>query len=87
MEGTKLALQECKSKLYDEFDTFTSELGESIYSYYWRYAKLINDMNIIKMTMKKIQVNTKFMNHLQPEWSRFVTTAKQAKDLHNVIFD
>ncbi|GKG21018.1 hypothetical protein Tco_0380819, partial [Tanacetum coccineum] len=44
-------------------------------------------MKIIKMTMSKIQVNTKFVNHLQPEWSRFVTAAKQAKDLHEVNFD
>ncbi|GJT48430.1 retrovirus-related pol polyprotein from transposon TNT 1-94 [Tanacetum coccineum] len=36
------------------------------------------------MTIKKIQVNTKFVNHLQPEWIRFVTTAKQ---LHTVNFD
>ncbi|GJZ16028.1 hypothetical protein Tco_0551705 [Tanacetum coccineum] len=28
-----------------------------------------------------------FVNHLQPEWSRFVTEAKQARDLHNVTFD
>ncbi|GKA97693.1 hypothetical protein Tco_0825587 [Tanacetum coccineum] len=27
------------------------------------------------------------MNHLQPEWSRFVTAAKQAKNLHEVNFD
>ncbi|GKA78978.1 hypothetical protein Tco_0785515 [Tanacetum coccineum] len=78
---------ERESKLYDEFDRFTSEPGESIHSYYWRYAKLINDMNIIKMSMSKIQINTKFVNHLQPEWSRFDTPAKQAKDLHEVNFD
>ncbi|GJR71872.1 hypothetical protein Tco_0084237 [Tanacetum coccineum] len=61
--------------------------GESFHSYYWRYAKLINDINIIKMKMTPIQVNTKFVNHLQPKWSRFVTAAKQAKDLHKCNFD
>ncbi|GJU77784.1 hypothetical protein Tco_1274854 [Tanacetum coccineum] len=30
---------------------------------------------------------TKFLNHLQREWSRFVTADKQAKDLYNVNFD
>ncbi|GJT09662.1 hypothetical protein Tco_0856704 [Tanacetum coccineum] len=79
--------QERKSMLYDEFDKFTSELGESIHSYYLRYAKLINDMNTIPMSMTPIQIDTKFVNHLQPEWSRFVTTAKQASDLHSVTFD
>ncbi|GJQ94595.1 ribonuclease H-like domain-containing protein [Tanacetum coccineum] len=49
---------------------FTSKPEESIHSYYWRYTKLINDMKIIKMSMTPIQVNLKFVNHLQPEWSR-----------------
>ncbi|GJV57102.1 hypothetical protein Tco_1458107 [Tanacetum coccineum] len=68
-------------------EKFTPKKRESIHSYYLRYAKLINDMNIIGMTMKPIQINTKFVNPLQPEWSRFVTAAKQAKDLHKVNFD
>ncbi|GJZ77575.1 retrovirus-related pol polyprotein from transposon TNT 1-94 [Tanacetum coccineum] len=87
MEGTKMTKQERESMLYDEFDKFTSEPRESIHSYYLRYAKLINDMNMIPMSMTPMQINTKFVNHLQPEWSRFVTAAKQAKDLHSVTFD
>ncbi|GJR02824.1 hypothetical protein Tco_0525808 [Tanacetum coccineum] len=79
--------QECESMLYDEFDKFTSEPGESIYSYYLRYVKLINDMNMIPMYMSPMQINTKFVNHHQPEWSRFVTAAKQARDLNTVNFD
>nr|GEU82146.1 hypothetical protein [Tanacetum cinerariifolium] len=82
-----MTLQERESKRYDEFDRFTSEPRESIHSYYLRYAKLINDMNIIKMSMSNMQINTKFVNHLQPEWSRFVTAAKQARNLHTVNFD
>ncbi|GJY99220.1 hypothetical protein Tco_0516650 [Tanacetum coccineum] len=73
--------------LYDEFDRFTSEPGESIHSYYLRYAKLINDVNMINMSMSNMQINTKFVNHLRPEWSRFVTTAKQARNLQVVNFD
>ncbi|GKC57461.1 hypothetical protein Tco_1085059, partial [Tanacetum coccineum] len=61
--------------------------GESIHSYYLRFTKFINDMRMIPMTMSPMQINTKFVNHLQLEWSRFVTTAKQAKDLHSVNFD
>ncbi|GKC42539.1 retrovirus-related pol polyprotein from transposon TNT 1-94 [Tanacetum coccineum] len=87
MKGTELIIQERELKLYDDFDRFTSEKGESIHLYYLRYAKLINDMNIINITMTPIQINTKFVNHLQPEWSRVVTAAKQAKDLHNINFD
>ncbi|GKE40641.1 hypothetical protein Tco_1464046 [Tanacetum coccineum] len=87
IEGTKMTKQECESMLYDEFDKFTSEPGESIHSYYLRYVKLVNDMNMISMSMTPMQINTKFVNHLQPEWSRFVTASKQARDLHSVTFD
>ncbi|GJY41950.1 hypothetical protein Tco_0429220, partial [Tanacetum coccineum] len=78
---------ERESKLYDEFDTFTSVHGETIHSYYLRFAQMINDMHMIGITMKPIQVNTKFVNHLQAEWSKFVTDVKLAKDLHNMNFD
>ncbi|GKB57188.1 hypothetical protein Tco_0913374 [Tanacetum coccineum] len=67
--GLPMNKQERESMLFDEFDKFTSEPGESIHSYYLRYAKLINDMNVIPMSMTPMQINTKFVNHLQPEWS------------------
>ncbi|GKA13265.1 hypothetical protein Tco_0692911 [Tanacetum coccineum] len=41
MEGIEMTKQERESMLYDEFDKFTSDPGESIHSYYLRYAKLI----------------------------------------------
>ncbi|GJW00481.1 hypothetical protein Tco_1555732 [Tanacetum coccineum] len=49
--------------------------------------KLINDMNIYNMKMEKFQVNTKFLNSLPPEWSKFVTDVKLVKDLHTTNFD
>ncbi|GKG08121.1 hypothetical protein Tco_0333953 [Tanacetum coccineum] len=61
--------------------------GETIHTYYLRFAQLINDMHSIRMTMKPIQINTKSINHLQPEWSKFATDVKLAKDLHNTNFD
>ncbi|GKB67170.1 hypothetical protein Tco_0928582 [Tanacetum coccineum] len=87
IQGSKLSLQERESKLFDDFDTFNSMLEETIHSYYMRFAQLINDMHTIGITMKPIQVNTKFVNHLQPEWSKFVTDVKLAKDMHNTNFD
>ncbi|GJW59412.1 retrovirus-related pol polyprotein from transposon TNT 1-94 [Tanacetum coccineum] len=86
-QGSELSLQERESKLYDDFDTFTSMPGETIHSYYMRLAQLINDMHTIGMKMKPLQVNTKFVNHLQPEWSKFVTDVKLAKDMHSTNFD
>ncbi|GJT47990.1 retrovirus-related pol polyprotein from transposon TNT 1-94 [Tanacetum coccineum] len=69
MEGTKMTKQERESMLYNEFDKFTSEPGESIHSYYLIFSKFINDMNVIPMSMTPMQINTKFVNHLQPKWS------------------
>ncbi|GJZ86913.1 hypothetical protein Tco_0658523 [Tanacetum coccineum] len=51
------------------------------------YSLLINDINIYKMKMEQFQVNTKFLNSLPPEWSKFVTDVKLVKDLHTSNFD
>ncbi|GJR35924.1 hypothetical protein Tco_1211608 [Tanacetum coccineum] len=87
MQGTKLSLQEKECKLYDEFDKFSFMKRETLYQYYWRFAQLINNMNIINMLMRLVQVNTKFLNSLLPEWSKFVTDVKLARDLHTTNFD
>ncbi|GJR77531.1 hypothetical protein Tco_0089896 [Tanacetum coccineum] len=65
MDGTKLTKQERKTKLADEFDTFTSEKAETIQSYYLRFAKLINDIIINGIKMTKLHINTKFLKHLK----------------------
>ncbi|GJU27732.1 hypothetical protein Tco_1166353 [Tanacetum coccineum] len=87
MQGTKLSLQEKECKLYDEFDKFTFVKGETLYQYYWRFAQLINNMNVINMSMRAVQVNTKFLNSLSPEWSKFVTDVKLARDLHTTNYN
>nr|GEV27245.1 integrase, catalytic region, zinc finger, CCHC-type, peptidase aspartic, catalytic [Tanacetum cinerariifolium] len=87
IQGSELSLQERESKLYDDFGIFTSMLSETIHLYYMRFAQLINDMHTMGMIMKPLQVNTKFVNHLQPEWSKFVTDVNLAKDMHTTNFD
>ncbi|GJV10472.1 retrovirus-related pol polyprotein from transposon TNT 1-94 [Tanacetum coccineum] len=47
-----------------------------------KFTQLINDMK-----MEQFQVNTKFLNSLPPEWSKFVTDVKLVKDLHTTNFD
>ncbi|GKC85738.1 hypothetical protein Tco_1141455, partial [Tanacetum coccineum] len=84
---TKLSYQEGKCKLYNEFDKFTSIRGESLHEYYLHFAQFINDMHTIGMTMQQVQVNIKFLNALQPEWSKFVTNVKLAKNMYNTNFD
>ncbi|GJS54550.1 hypothetical protein Tco_0627912 [Tanacetum coccineum] len=87
MQGTSLTKQERECKLYDAFDKFTHIKGESLYLYYLRFTQLINDMNIYNMKLEQFQVNTKFLNSLPPEWSKFVTNVKLVKDLHTTNFD
>ncbi|GJX09329.1 retrovirus-related pol polyprotein from transposon TNT 1-94 [Tanacetum coccineum] len=81
------SFQERECKLYDAFDKFTHIKGESLHKYYLRFTQLINDMNIYNMKMEQFQVNTKFLNSLPPEWSKFVTDVKLVKDLHTTNFD
>ncbi|GKA85624.1 hypothetical protein Tco_0807278 [Tanacetum coccineum] len=61
--------------------------GETLYQYYWRFAQLINNMNVINMSMRPVQVNTKFLNSLPPEWRKFVTDVKLDRDLHTRNYD
>ncbi|GKD74222.1 hypothetical protein Tco_1332504 [Tanacetum coccineum] len=57
-----------------------------------KYAKLsaaekIQDDCDMKATNIILQVNTKFLNSLPPEWSKFMTNVKLVKDLHTTNFD
>ncbi|GJS71507.1 hypothetical protein Tco_0704348 [Tanacetum coccineum] len=78
----ELTKEDRESQLYDEFERFKIYLpGENINEYYVRFHKLVNDMRNIRMTMPNIQLNSKFVNNMSPEWDRFVTTVKLNKGL------
>ncbi|GJT35547.1 hypothetical protein Tco_0925966 [Tanacetum coccineum] len=81
LEGSELTKDDRESQLYDEFEHFGQHKGENIHDYYVRFTKLINDMRHIKMTMPKIQLNSKFVNNMLPEWGRFVTAVKLNRGL------
>ncbi|GJZ04210.1 retrovirus-related pol polyprotein from transposon TNT 1-94 [Tanacetum coccineum] len=87
MQGTSMTKQERECKLYDAFDKFAHIKGESLHQYYLRFTQLINDINIYNMKLEQFQVNTKFLNSLPPEWSKFVTDVKLVRDLHTTNFD
>nr|GEW54496.1 hypothetical protein [Tanacetum cinerariifolium] len=87
MQGTSLTKQERECKLYDEFDKFAYKKGESLRDFYLRFSLLLNDMNIYNMKLEQFQVNTKFLNTLPPEWSKFVTDVKLVRDLHMTYVD
>nr|GEX97532.1 integrase, catalytic region, zinc finger, CCHC-type, peptidase aspartic, catalytic [Tanacetum cinerariifolium] len=72
--------RECK--LYDAFDKFAYQMGEALRDFYLIFSLLLNDMNMYNMKLEQFQVNTKFLNTLPPEWSKFVTDVKLVRDLH-----
>nr|GEY25619.1 hypothetical protein [Tanacetum cinerariifolium] len=76
IQGTSLKKQERECKLYDEFNKFAYKEGESLREFYLRFSLLLNDMNIYNIKLEQFQVNTKFLNTLPPEWSKFVIDVK-----------
>nr|GFC46210.1 integrase, catalytic region, zinc finger, CCHC-type, peptidase aspartic, catalytic [Tanacetum cinerariifolium] len=82
-----LTKHERECKLYDAFDNFSHIKGESLHEYYLRFTQHINDINVCNMKLEQFQVNTKFLNSLSPEWSKFVTDVKLIKDLYTTNFD
>nr|GEW70694.1 retrovirus-related Pol polyprotein from transposon TNT 1-94 [Tanacetum cinerariifolium] len=87
MQGTSLTKQERECKLYDEFDKFAYRKGETLRDFYLRISLLLNDMNMYNMKLEQFQVNTKFLNTLPPERSKFVTDVKLVRDLHTTNVD
>ncbi|GJV19595.1 hypothetical protein Tco_1368615, partial [Tanacetum coccineum] len=81
LAGSELTKEDRESQLYDEFERFKMLPGENINEYYVRFHKLVNDMRNIRMTMPNIQLNSKFVNNMSPEWDRFVTAVKLNKGL------
>nr|GEZ25813.1 retrovirus-related Pol polyprotein from transposon TNT 1-94 [Tanacetum cinerariifolium] len=87
LEWSELTKKDRESQLYDDFKHFRQHKEESINDYYVRFSNLINDMRNIKMTMPKLQLNSKFMNNMLPEWGRFVTAVKLNKGLRESNYD
>ncbi|GJR26091.1 hypothetical protein Tco_1102323 [Tanacetum coccineum] len=87
LEGSELTKEDRESQLYDDFEHFRQYKGETIHDYYVQFAKLINDMRNIKMTMSRMQLNSKFVNNMLPEWGRFVTAVKLNRGLRDSNYD
>nr|GEW37480.1 hypothetical protein [Tanacetum cinerariifolium] len=60
--------EERECKIYDAFDKFAYQKGETLRDFYLRFSLLLNDMNMYNMKLEQFQVNTKFLNTLPPEW-------------------
>nr|GEW51663.1 hypothetical protein [Tanacetum cinerariifolium] len=70
-QGESLNIQDVKTNLFWEFGKFTSHDGETIESYYTRFYKLMNEMIRNNFIVATMQVNVKFLQQLQLEWSRY----------------
>nr|GFC28383.1 hypothetical protein [Tanacetum cinerariifolium] len=49
MQGTSLTKQERECKLYDAFDKFAYQKGETLRDFYLRFSLLLNEMNMYNM--------------------------------------
>nr|GEW52954.1 hypothetical protein [Tanacetum cinerariifolium] len=88
MQGTSLTKQERECKLYDAFDKFAYQKGETLRDFYLRFSLLLNEKNMYNMKLEQFQVNMKFLNTLPPEWSKFVTDVKLlVRDIHTTNVD
>nr|GEY41550.1 putative reverse transcriptase domain-containing protein [Tanacetum cinerariifolium] len=70
-------IYERECKLYDAFDKFAYQKGETLHDFYLRFSLLLNDMNMYNMKLEQFQVNTKFLNTLPPEWRSGGTSGRK----------
>nr|GEX39512.1 integrase, catalytic region, zinc finger, CCHC-type, peptidase aspartic, catalytic [Tanacetum cinerariifolium] len=52
MQGTSLTKQERECKLYDAFDKFAYQKGETLRDFYLRFSLLLNDINMYNMKLE-----------------------------------
>nr|GEU80061.1 hypothetical protein [Tanacetum cinerariifolium] len=69
----------------DIWDTVKLLMKGTELSYQERECRFYNLFD--KMTIWQVQVNTKFLNALPPEWSKFVTDVKLANILYTTNYD
>ncbi|GJZ99915.1 retrovirus-related pol polyprotein from transposon TNT 1-94, partial [Tanacetum coccineum] len=76
-----------ETRFTNEFDQFVAEPRAALVSVYNRFAQLMNDLERNNMKFPTVSINTKFLNSLQPEWLKYVTQVRLAKQLTVDSFD
>nr|GFB91546.1 hypothetical protein [Tanacetum cinerariifolium] len=66
MQGTSLTKQERECKLYDAFDKFAYQKGETLHEFYLIFSLLLNEMNMYNMKLEQFQLNMIPYQHHQP---------------------
>nr|GEV54487.1 hypothetical protein [Tanacetum cinerariifolium] len=73
MFGYKVTSHVRHSRLMDVFDKFAAKEGESLEFVYERLKTLVNIIDRNNVHLILVSINTKFLNCLQLEWSKYVT--------------
>ncbi|GKD57787.1 hypothetical protein Tco_1291174 [Tanacetum coccineum] len=78
-----------KQKYYSDIKKYgnESEEGESLSSMYERLSTLVNVMERDNICPLQISINTKFLNSLQPERSKYVTMTHQNANVKSIDID
>ncbi|GJU48033.1 hypothetical protein Tco_1217588 [Tanacetum coccineum] len=84
MFGSDVTSHVRHSRLMDEFDKFAAKEGELLESVYERLTTLVNIMDRNNVRPILVSINTKFLNCLQPEWSKYVTMMKMPWRMNSV---
>nr|GEZ56225.1 hypothetical protein [Tanacetum cinerariifolium] len=71
----------------DEFDKFAVKEGESLESIYKRLITLVNIMDCNNVRPISVSINTKFLNCLQPKWSKYVTMVRHNQTRETFTYD
>ncbi|GKD60448.1 hypothetical protein Tco_1297957 [Tanacetum coccineum] len=79
------ALVNHQEETKDIWDRVKLLMKDTKLSYQEREGRLYNLFD--KFASIQVQVNTKFLNALPPEWSKFVTDVKLAKSLYTTNYD
>nr|GEY94754.1 hypothetical protein [Tanacetum cinerariifolium] len=87
MRGTVQNKVDRETRFNNEFDQFVDKLGEALVSVYNRFAQLMNDLERNGIIFKKVTINTKLLNCLQPEYLKYVTQVHLAKRLTEDSYD
>ncbi|GJT48589.1 integrase, catalytic region, zinc finger, CCHC-type containing protein [Tanacetum coccineum] len=87
MHGSEKTKQQRHLRLVDEFENFVAVEGESLSSVYERLTTLVNVIERNNIRPISISINTKFLNSLQPKWSKYVTMTHQNANIKDTDFD
>ncbi|GJW68741.1 hypothetical protein Tco_0123165 [Tanacetum coccineum] len=87
MYGSDVTNHVRHSRLMDEFDKFAAKEGKSLESVYERLTTLVNIMDRNNVHPILVSINTKFLNCLQPEWSKYVTMVRHNQTGDTVSYD